>query len=356
MQKLPTKNNAISNFTPNIIARDALETTVVMHPRLPALVTSFLEYKRRSGSDIEKAFYAKMSQHDLVARLVTKRALHFVQSHDWTALRDGTHTQSGVFDSEKEWLLVGTAKEHLNEFIMLKEYLLYDEMMLSSLLGTSGSTFFVNTSTRNNCSELDPTIPHQDRGIIVGLVGARFAKRGQMDYALMLPPLDEAVASSRQQDPGVTDIFQDFFGGKSWRGKFDVVMYKGRVRIPLETLLLEADDRAAQAGKTAYVHLVGLGLEVWLLNDSQPIWYVEEVADCLKRLDLRHVSTLEIAWITVPLETRQACESAGRNGGIKVLFNKRAPCAKLNTDELLVRSWAWDSNTLPGKSSLPATG
>ena len=52
---LPTTNNAISNFDPNIIARDALETTVIMHPRLPMLVDAFLQYKRGHGSNLEKA-------------------------------------------------------------------------------------------------------------------------------------------------------------------------------------------------------------------------------------------------------------------------------------------------------------
>ena len=48
----------------------------------------------------------------------------------------------------------------------------------------------------------------------------------------------------------------------------------------------------------------------------------------------------------------EACQKAGNAAGVSVLFNKRAPFAKLNTDELVVRSWAWDSNTLPGKQCL----
>lgn len=35
--------------------------------------------------------------------------------------------------------------------------------------------------------------------------------------------------------------------------------------------------------------------------------------------------------------------------GITVLFNKPNRCAKLSTNELLVLSWAWDSNSLPGE-------
>lgn len=325
-----------------------------MHPRLPMLITAFLQYKRKFGSKIERALYQDMSQPDLVARLVKNRPLHFVQTHDWTALRDCRCTQGGVFDSEKEWLRVGTADEHLNKFIKLEDYLSYDEMMLSSLIGTSGPTFFVNTGTRKNCAQLDPTVPHQGRGIIVGLVGARFAKPGQMEHALMLPP--EVLSKSRQQDAGVTKMFQAFFSEKSAGGKSKVSMYKSRMRIPIETLLLEADDRAAQAGKTAYVHLVGLGLGVWAVSTFQRQWYVEEVTDCLTRLHLKHVSTLEIAWVAAPAKTAEACKAAGAAVGINVLFNKRAPSARLDTDELLVRSWAWDSNSLPGNCCVCLTG
>ena len=43
-------------------------------------------------------------------------------------------------------------------------------------------------------------------------------------------------------------------------------MYKARMRISIETLLLEADSRAQEevSGRKAYVHLNGLRLGVWL--------------------------------------------------------------------------------------------
>ncbi|KAK5121654.1 hypothetical protein LTR85_004826 [Meristemomyces frigidus] len=345
---LPTKKNRIANFDPNIIARDALETVVVMHPRLPSLVTAFLEYKRANGSKLEKELYKGMSQHDLVARLIKQRPLHFVQHHDYTVLRDGT---SGAM--REEWLPVGTAEQHRNTHVFLQDDLSYDEMMLSSLLGTSGPTFFINTGHRKNCAKINPKAPHQDRGIFVGLVGARFAQLGHMDAACILPPIKthKNTYFFSKQDPGLTKLFQDFFGGRSDGSEFNLSIYKGRMRISIETLLLEADDRAAQAGTTAYVQLVGLGLGVWRheeVEEEQKVWYVEEGAACLSRLNLKHVTTLEIAWVDVPEKTRLECFKAGKKVGITVLFNKRDRCAKLNSMELLVVSWAWDSNSLPG--------
>ena len=81
---LPTKNNAITKFEPNAVARDALETNVILHPRLPTLITAFLKLKIKYGSDVEQRLYNSMSQHDLVARLGEKRCLHFVNSFDYT--------------------------------------------------------------------------------------------------------------------------------------------------------------------------------------------------------------------------------------------------------------------------------
>lgn len=269
---LPTKNNRPVNFDPNTIARNALETVVVMHPRLPSLVTSFLEYKRTYGSKLEKDLYRDMSQHDLVARLIKQRPLHFVQHHDYTVLRNGT---SGVF--RDEWLRVGTAEEHKNAHIFLEKYLSYDEQTLSSLLATSGPTLLINDGNPKNSAKIDRKTAHQDRGIFVGLVGARFAQPGHMDAACILPPIKTHKNGYffRKQDPGLTKMFQDFFGGRPDGSEFNVPVYKGRMRISIETLLLEADDRAAQAGTTAYVQLVGPGLGVWRhapVEEEQKQW------------------------------------------------------------------------------------
>lgn len=344
---LPTENNRIANFDPDVIASDALDTKVILHPRLPTLLDDFLNYKRAHGSAVEQELYAGMSQSDLIARLIKQRCLHFVGSHDYTVLRDGT---SGV--ARNEWLRVGTADEHLNNHIFLTDYLSYDEMMLASLLGSSGPTYFINDGKRDNRAQLDPSTPHQERGIIVGLVGARFQQPGHMDGALILPPNPLSPTYPRRQDPGVSSLLQNFLLGRQQDGsQFDVQMYKARVSISIETLVLEANDRAAREGTTAYVQLVGLGLGVWRfgpLAEEQKVWYVEAVTESLKRLDLKHVSTLEVAWVNVPADVQSSCIGVGRDVGVDVKFNKRPRSAKLATNELLVVSWAWDANTLPG--------
>lgn len=170
----------------------------------------------------------------------------------------------------------------------------------------------------------------------------------------MQPPIDQALArsSERQQDPRVTRLFLSFFGSEKLpgpRSTFGVDVYKARIRLTIETLLLESDDRAAQEGQTAYVHLIGLGLGVWAWDRArQGCWYVEIITEILREMHLKHVSTLEIAWVSAAQRQREECVAAGKQVGILVKFNKRPPCEKLETEELLVRCWAWDSNTLPG--------
>lgn len=179
-----------------------------------------MQYKLANGSEIEKKLYKGMSQYDLVARLIVKRCLHFVQEHDYTVLRNGINSHDA--NLRAEWLRVGTGEEYKNEWIKLEDYLSYDEMMLASLLGVSSPAFFINSGTRGNKAQLEPVVPHQTRGIITGLVGARLAKPGQMDHALLLPPVNEQRHNTRQQDPGMTKVFRDFFGGYDAGPNFNV--------------------------------------------------------------------------------------------------------------------------------------
>ncbi|CAK1361479.1 hypothetical protein CB0940_03148 [Cercospora beticola] len=339
--ELPAKSNQISSFDQNQIARDALETNVILHPRLPQLFSSFLEFKRKRGSNLEQGLYAQMNAHDLAARLIKKRALHFTNASDFTVLRD----KRVIPNAHQDWLRVG--KDDEGE-IHLKDYLSYDEMMLSSLIGSSGPTFFINTGARNNAAKIDESKLHQKRGIIVGLVGNRFHATGQIDHPIC--GLGHNKKSAYAQDPRLTKIFRDFFDPDStpegvkmydagyFQQTFDKSVYKGRIRISIETALLEADSRAAAEEVKAHLFLAGLGLGVWRELPQQLQWYFEEVAACLKRLDPKHVNVLELGWDHCPPAVKDKLMATGAEHGIKVLVSsKRDPCAKLSSNDLLVR-------------------
>jgi len=92
---------------------------------------------------------------------------------------------------------------------------------------------------------------------------------------------------------------------------FNIAAYKARIRIPIECLLVEANDRGKEAGKKAYVFLVGLGLGVWKKCDEQAQWMVEVVADVLQSTVLPHVADVDFNWF--PKAVHQ-CAGA-RSGG-----------------------------------------
>lgn len=77
---------------------------------------------------------------------------------------------------------------------------------------------------------------------------------------------------------------------------FNIAAYKARIRIPIECLLVEANDRARDANKKAYAFLVGLGLGVWKKCDEQSLWLVEVVVDVLQSTILPHLADVEFNW------------------------------------------------------------
>lgn len=179
------------------------------------------------------------------------------------------------------------------------------------------------------------------------------------------------AVSAPRQHAELTQIFRRFFLGnaadgpnskKSSNSAFDADMYKARIRVTAEILLLEAATRARTAGREAYVFAVGLGLGVWAAHASQPQLYVEAFAEVLGDDELGGsgggaldaIGTLEFSWVSPPDSTRAAMVEAGRRRGIDVVFSKREPAAARSEEagprdgQLLVLSYAWDGNAFPG--------
>lgn len=359
-QHLPNTKSSIVNpqFDPATVTNDAKTTTIIAHSRFPDLVQQFLEHKVKYGTRVEQFLYMSLSRHEEISRLVSKRPLVFMNSGDLTVLRDGRSAGNAA----KSWDRVGTEEETRNESLKLKDYLSYDEMMLSALIGVSGPTYFVNDGNRFNRAVPGPSGTFEERGVIIGLVGARFERPDHMESTYILPP----VANSRMH-PDLRRIWNEFFGisPTTPRTAFNDVAYQARIRLTAEMLLFEANRRAEIAGKKAYVYIVGLGLGVWQIDSIQEPLYVEAFEQVIreKGAALTEVATLEFAWIEVPGKERGQMRNAAQEHGIDVLFSKRNPATKLKGDkagQLLVLSYAWDSNSFPGNeywmNSLQASG
>lgn len=357
---LPTESNSIVNpdFDRAVVKEDAESTTIIAHSRFPDLVKRFLQHKVAHGSPIEQSFYASLSWREEISRLISRRPLVFMGAGDLTVLRTGERFGYAA----KSWDRVGTEEETLSHHLRLEDYLSYDEMMLSALLGVSGSSYFVNQGDRYNSAIPEPAGTFEERGVIIGLVGARFERPDHMEATYMLP----RVAKSRMH-PDLLRIWREFLGvsPRAPRTAFDTLAYQARIRLTAEILLFEANRRAMVAGKKAYVYIVGLGLGVWQISPDQAPLYVDAFVQAISNsgASLPEIGTLEFAWIEVPIADRRKTREAAQAHGIDVLFSKRNPASKLpedKADQLLVLSYAWDSNSFPGNEywigSLQASG
>ncbi|GAM87246.1 hypothetical protein ANO11243_052680 [Dothideomycetidae sp. 11243] len=216
----------------------------------------------------------------------------------------------------------------------MNDYLTYEEIMISSLIGVSGYTIYLNDGSRYNRGVLKLSDDIQYEGIQLGLVGARFERQGRMDTLYVL---DEAPHA--QSFP-----FASYFAGETFEAR-----YKSRIRITVETMLLEAQQRGLEEGKAVYVHVVGLGLGVWAVHEDQPQWYIEVFTKCLAALDVSRIDVLEFAWIDVDDTTEEDLEAVASKKGITCLFSRANPSKKLADDSLLlVTTYAWDGNAYPG--------
>ncbi|KAI0109773.1 hypothetical protein F4814DRAFT_461032 [Daldinia grandis] len=344
--KFPTSANRVINFPPDVIRQDALDTRIVVHSRFPELVERFLAHKRAHGSSIEKQLYGpNWTWMQQVARLIEKRPLSFFGPSDSTLLRTGQSFQMGTMF----WDSIGAEG---TPYKPLEEYLTYDEIMLGSLMGVSSPSYFINNGARDNNSRPQDAGTFEPRGIIIGLVGPRFERLLHMDSNLIL---DGVV--TRQQHPQLTNLFLDFIGvgarSELQRENFSIHTYVERIRITADILLLEANERAKDIGRKAYVYIVGLGLGVWLYDPLQPELFINAFQASLMFLGpkLTHIRTIDFGWIRVAREIQEQVAGIALGLGITTIFSKRNPAEKLGetrVNQLLVVSYAWDGNSFPG--------
>ncbi|KAI1815823.1 hypothetical protein GGS20DRAFT_306867 [Poronia punctata] len=349
--KPPISTNSVVNFDADTVKRDALSTRIVVHPRFPALVQRFLDHKRLHGSSIEKALYTDhWTWEQQAARMIEKRALVFMTSYDYTFLRTG----DAIGSAANEWDRVGTEEETKNTHLFLRDYLSYDEIMLSSLIAVSGQSFFINDGSRYNAGGAGAVGSFEPRGVIVGLVGTRFERPDRMDSVYVLKDV-----SRPRQHPELREIFYDFFGKRKSLVDgdsldFDINVYKARIRISADILLLEANARAREANKKAYVYIVGLGLGVWQYGViDQSTLYVQAFLESLEELSttLTHIGILEFAYVDRKRNERTQLAFGPSQRTFEVRFSTRNPAQKLSSTDsnhLLVLSYAWDGNAFPG--------
>ena len=157
----PISTNSVKNFDPKVIQSDAENTSIIVHSTFPDFARRFVTHKIQHGSTIEKAFYRHMTWPALTRRLIEKRPLVFMGASDPTRLRDGRYISG---NANLEWDRNGTDEQHLNKVLHIEDYLTYDEIMLGSLIGVSGPSYFINQGGRYNSGKLQQKDTFEERG------------------------------------------------------------------------------------------------------------------------------------------------------------------------------------------------
>ncbi len=123
------------NFPENEVVEFANECWVILTVKTSQLIEKFIALKKSQGTETERRVFAHLTKESFVDRLVRKRPLVFMGSDDSHLLRDGTE-DCGGFDH--------LASPTQPSSITLEEYISYDEMMVSALMGVSCRTHFIN--------------------------------------------------------------------------------------------------------------------------------------------------------------------------------------------------------------------
>ncbi|KAH8295963.1 hypothetical protein KR018_007261, partial [Drosophila ironensis] len=348
----------------------------VLHERALSLYLTFLHHKIKFGSDVERALYKDMSLVAFVQRLLTKRCVYFFGDGDSYLTMDGQFGFEG-FEA------VGTAREVAP--LTLANVLSYDEIKLAALLYVSCYSEFINSGRRNNAG----TVPRnksnlEPEGLIIGLIGGRFERPNVMEYQdIMITETQNTVArgygiaaeNATSKASDLRRIWREFYGEPRdfvygqvaiqnddkerfevvYGGYFDHQVMRKRYSVTFDTLLLEAQGRAREACKPAYIHVVGFGLGVGKLTARQERTFFESFEERLRVLSdqLNHIAVVHFSWFHLSRvsDMYDGAKIPAKNhpeGFIKIRISSRNPNLKLEEDMLPVTTYAWDANALPG--------
>lgn len=223
-----------------------------------------MNQKQRFGNNLERTFYENFTILELVERLLTKRAVTFYGKNDWYLLRNG-------ISGEGDWEKIGTLNETAP--LTLENYLSYDEIKLSALLSISSKSYFLD-----NKHKID------NNGIVIGTIGPRLDKEFVMEYREIMKTQTQnthVYGYGESFVPTLEGIILNFFGDISqtyeelgWYDQlknttryikieenkyFDKEMYKKRVTLLIDALLIESNHRGEQENQNVSLNLIKIG-------------------------------------------------------------------------------------------------
>lgn len=324
------------------IVQDAENVEILLSKEAYALMTKFLAYKKVHGNSVERAVYEGISTTEaFIDRLLKMRPLAFYTEMNDTFLRGDIIP----FIAGDEWLKVGTEKEPAD--ISMAEYLTFEEMELSALIAVSTPTYFINDGNRYNRGYCEKA-PFPLHGHLIGAVGARFEVPGLMEHKRMVK---SSMKAAHPEDP-VNQMWKDFYSSTAedeYLGpeELHAPTYSIRLRRILEPIICYANRVASENGKQAVLGLVGFGLGVWELKGScQQALYREVVEQIISEHQLSNIDYIDMLWMGNKGLIHLVADALGRP--IELRFNDISPIYPVAEGQMLISTYAWDSNSFPG--------
>jgi hypothetical protein len=311
--KMKTKPNTLRRFKKEpiemleLLVRHAEFTRPLVHPKSLDLVNCFLANKEKLPvNDIQTQVYAGMDIFGLFHRCLTLRPLVFLTGADKYVLRDGLTRGYGL-PGPPRFEDIGTTGEQ--EPLVLASHQSYEEAEISSLLGISVPTHFINSGSSENPGTQADGGTYEPQAIFVGLVGPRLERPGFAEYRYMVVsalqnttengygkeryeeyisvPLSPKARAAKAVLP--TPMFyqwasfygKDYFpsydeaqkdfqaGGRRFHevidkksgavSYLDLDVYKKRCELAAQMFLSEANSRAAAVSGQAVCHILSSG-------------------------------------------------------------------------------------------------
>jgi len=366
----PTKNNnpyAGAQLNRDQFTQDAKNARPIIHEDMVPLLKSWLNHKKSQGTAAEKSVYGNLDIVGLVDRLITKRAVKFINKNDQGFDRSGVKINNNWIGIEKD----------ANR---LKDYMSYDELRLSALVTVSSPVQIINTGDRSNKGRLDNNCVNQ--AIYLGQVGGRFEKSegGLMEF-------DHMIDDQYRKIDGTTPFFEQFYwrGHDAGKGTLTAIHKRGfledvmlsRYMKMAEIHLAEGQHWGKSRNRDVRISAVGLGLGAWVPKKYiQParmdLLFVDAYSKMLTHMwsRLGKIKVIEFVWHNFKSAFERNISSFnemdpnpqqlpnGRIGykhkasGVMFAFHTQSSADNghqfLKVPELIVANYAWDSNAFPG--------
>ena len=348
----------------------------IIHPHLLKLMHDFLSYKRAHGSAIEKRLYQDMTLDQFLTRLLTLRPMGFYGPSDKYMLRT-RETGTGGFET------IGTDKEQ--KPLILQDYISYDEMQISSMIGVATPTYFVNKGTKTNNGIPGDARTFEDNGVMIGIVGARCEVPERNEFAHMIITPKQNISEKGYGKASINKHphahFAEFYNqgdekehyfpsfeeashdtsGKYFKlhnGNFlNVAVYKARMRAVIEPLLVEANARGEKSNQNVFMDVAGIGLGVWAVErEIQTSLQLEVYAQILSEIHLPRITDINFIRFpsvsaTIWPKLLERFHFSDCKNSVQIHHIKRDPASRLQENhqgKLLINNYSWDGNAQPG--------